>query len=125
MKNLFSIFLLLSVALSSVGMSVSQHLCSMSKEEIEASMCDMCSKEDHGDQQTDEKSCCSNESVHLRLDSDATSTKTQHTPQPIISDRPFELVLEALASRSSHLGQVRGKLLPTFPLSEEHCVLRV
>lgn len=97
----------------------------MSKEEIEASMCDMCAKDDHGESQNDEKSCCSNEAVHLRVDTEATSAKAQETPQPIISEPLLELVFDPTNTLPIPQGLTRIETLPAFPLTEEHTVLRV
>lgn len=110
-------------------MSVNQHSCKMSKEEIEASMCEMCSKEDQGEPlespQNSKKSCCSNKAVHLRLDTDATSTKAQFTPQPIISEPLVDILLESAWVNAEADGPTQIEALPAFPLSEEHTVLRV
>lgn len=129
MKKYFSIFLILIVALSSVGMSVSQHFCTMSKEEIEASACDMCASEDHGSEKSDsrdKKSCCSQESVHLRVDTDATNTKIPQAPQPLIAAPLFALLLqwETSDDQLDPTGAV-DQSLPSFPLAEKHTVLRV
>jgi hypothetical protein len=128
-KKYFSIFLVMIVALSSVGMSVSQHFCTMSKEEIEASACDMCASEDHGKDEagkSSEKSCCSDESVHLRVDTDATSTKTPVAPQPLISEPLLTLLVDAETSTTlPGLSLSSDQSLPAFPLAEEHTVLQV
>jgi hypothetical protein len=128
-KKLFSIFLLVTVALSSVGMSVSQHFCTMSKEEIEANACDMCSSKDHGEKEGSvgtEKSCCSNEAVHLKLDTDATGTRSVDAPQPLFTALPLILVLTSEeAPRASVSDRSASPNLAAFPLAEKHTVLRV
>jgi hypothetical protein len=128
-KKYFSIFLILIVALSSVGMSVSQHFCTMSKEEIEAKSCKMCASKNHGKDEagkSDKKSCCSDKSVHLRLDADATSAKTLQAPQPLISALPFALLLHAeVPTVLVGPNWTADQALPSFPLAEKHTVLRV
>lgn len=132
-NKLLSIFLVFAVSLSSVGMSVSQHFCTMSKKEIEQSKCDMCSSEKHGsdkkpgsDGKPGKKSCCSNESIHLRLDTDATNVASQTAPQPLIATALFVLVHQAEqmveVSSSPYCSTFD---LNSFPLTEEYTVLRV
>ena len=117
------------VALSSIGMSVSQHFCTMSKEEIEASACDMCASEDHGEDLTgasEEKSCCSDQSVHLRVDTDATGAKLPTPPQPLISASLFPALLteESASELPPSVFSAEGSI-PSFPLTQEHTVLLV
>jgi hypothetical protein len=101
-QKLLSIFLLITIALSSVGMSVSQHSCSMSEQEIEANLCTMCSSEDHQQPAEDEESCCSDEAVHLRLETDATHQFSNLVLQPLIAVAAFDLELQ-LAPVAVHL----------------------
>jgi hypothetical protein len=129
-NKLFSIFLVFAVALSSVGMSVSQHLCTMSKKEIEQSKCDMCSSEKHGAEKQlpkpGKKSCCSNESIHLRLDTDATHVVTPVAPQPLFSVALFSLVYETEQVLEISTRAVHSHFdLISFPITEENTVLRV
>ena len=129
MKKYFSIFLVLIIALSSVGMSVSQHLCTMSKEEIEASACDMCASEHRGEAdagEPGENSCCSEESVHLKVDTDATSARTPEAPQPLSTVSRPSLLLHAVATAElTDLARTADRWLATFPTSEEHTILRL
>jgi hypothetical protein len=129
-NKIFSIFLVLAVALSSVGMSVSQHFCTMSKKEIEASKCKMCSSEKHGTEKqtskSDKKPCCSNESIHLRLDTDATHVAKSFTPQPLFTVALTDLIYLTEQVLDVSNRPFRSDLhLISFPLTEENTVLRV
>ena len=132
-NKLLSIFLVFAISLSSVGMSVSQHVCTMSKKEIEQSKCEMCSSEKHGserkpgtDAKPDKKSCCSNESIHMRLDTDATNRASQYAPQPLIAAALFVLGHEAEQKIELSSRPHRSTCdLNSFPLTEENTVLRV
>ena len=97
----------------------------MSKQEIEANLCTMCSSEDHQQPAEDEESCCSDEAVHLRLETDATHHTSTLVVQPLIVNAVFELDLE--------LAQVAAQLPSASPLdpqidprrTERKTVLRV
>ena len=124
-QKLLSILLLIAIALSSVGMSVSQHSCSMTEEEIEASSCTMCSSEDHDKQPIeDEEACCSDEAVHLRLETDPRHHASSLVLQPLIANVVFELDVAPVQV----LAQVRPSL-PLDPATDPHTlestVLRV
>ncbi len=141
-KKLVSIFLLIAFAFSSVGLSATQHLCSMSKEEIAANKCGMCASEKQdeesgsrdeemgtgkktADKPADKKSCCSNESIHLKLDTDATSAKLVSDLQPLFIAALLTSVIESDVSSATVLPPTPCFSLRSFPLAEEHTVLRV
>ena len=97
----------------------------MSKEEIEANQCDMCSSESHGEAEDGEDSCCSDRSLHVKLETDATTARLPDAPQPLFFAAILTILSEVVSERPA-LQTADLDLAPqSFPPTQEHTVLRV